>query len=303
MNRTFTHGIRRTILLPALLLALLFPTTWAEAQCFRRTATQAARSLGRFPGGLLAERPFASSVWARKGHPLRGLARKTPAPAVGQETDRPPGGIASVVLDDLLLEAFAPEQPALEDEQDGVRTGLDLGHGRRRLVSTPPPFQGLRCIFLVAESEKLQDLQDLRLRLDPLALDVPPHITVVFPFDLPMPTRDLQGLLMAARPRSPIAFSLGAPTVLGEALAFPVEQGAWDIAALHDRLYGGLPARPAEPYYPHLTFGRAVPGRASRSHLDLARSLLPFHGMVRRLVLERIGEDGESIPEFEASCP
>lgn len=48
----------------------------------------------------------------------------------------------------------------------------------------------MRCIFLIAESEKLNELQDLRLRVDPLALKVPPHITVVFPFDLPYPNRN-----------------------------------------------------------------------------------------------------------------
>jgi 2'-5' RNA ligase len=158
----------------------------------------------------------------------------------------------------------------------------------------------MRCIFLVPESEKIDELQELRLRLDPLALKVPPHITVVFPFDLPMPQADLAALLTAAGPMLPIAFSLGAPMVMGDSLVFPTTLGSGEIVALHGLLHSGLPSqlRPNGPFLPHLTFGRTTQGRI---HLDQGRKLLPFHGVARRLVLERIGDDDESIAEFETA--
>jgi hypothetical protein len=161
----------------------------------------------------------------------------------------------------------------------------------------------MRCVFLVAESEKLNELQDLRLRSDPLALMVPSHITVVFPFDLPKPQPELEALLTASTPLLPIEFALGAPEVMGDCWIFPITRGRQKIVALHDRLLSGLPAqlRPASPFLPHLTFGRDGQDRTGRVHLEHARNLLPFNGFARRLVLERIGDNDESIVEFETA--
>jgi hypothetical protein len=148
------------------------------------------------------------------------------------------------------------------------------------------------CIFLVAESEKLDELQELRLRFDPLAMKVPPHITVVFPFELSIPQTELEALLTAAGPMLPIGFALGEPVVMGDSLVFPTTRGTQEIVALHDRLHSGLPAqlRPAGPFLPHLTFGRDGHGRTRRTHLQHGRNLLPFQGMARRLVLGPLRE-------------
>lgn len=159
----------------------------------------------------------------------------------------------------------------------------------------------MRCIFLAVESGKVDELQELRRRLDPLAAKVPPHITVVFPFDLSMPQADLEAILAAAAPMLPIGFDLGAPKVMEASLVFPLARGSREIVALHDLLHSGLPPRmrPAGRFRPHLTFGRGGQGQACLGHLAQGRNLLPFQGVARRLVLERIGENGESLVEFE----
>lgn len=161
----------------------------------------------------------------------------------------------------------------------------------------------MRCLFLVAESGKLDELQDLRLRFDPLALKVPPHITVVFPFDLTIPRQVMEGLMASVRSHLPIRFTLGVPKVMGESMVFPTALGSHDLIALHDRLHSGLPdlLRPAGPYLPHITYGRALESDAGRIGLELGRSLLPVHGVARRLVLERIGDNDASILEYEVA--
>gem|GEM_PF-6901726 len=86
-------------------------------------------------------------------------------------------------------------------------------------------------------------------------------------------------------------------------MVFTLTQGRREIVSLHEHLHACLPAdlRPISPFLPHLTFGRDSKDLKTRDHLAQARNLLPFYGMARKLVLERIGDNNESIVEIEIS--
>lgn len=158
-----------------------------------------------------------------------------------------------------------------------------------------------RCVFLVPESSKLADLQALRLRFDPLAGKVPPHLTVVFPFVLDWTLDRLSALLDRQRPSLPIPLTLGNPVLMNDFLFFPLENGRDAVARMHDQLYALLPvgARSPIPYVPHVTFGRRCDGLGTAATLREAEHILPFEAVARRLVLERIGEEEESEIEYE----
>jgi len=50
---------------------------------------------------------------------------------------------------------------------------------------------------------------------------------------------------------------------------------------------------------PHVTFGRTNCGQGAEAAIRAAERVLPLMGVCRRLVLERIGVDGHSLPERE----
>lgn len=82
-----------------------------------------------------------------------------------------------------------------------------------------------------------------------------------------------------------------------------MEQGKEQIEELHDKLYTGplLPLlRKDIPYIPHVTVGRK---ESSQLATELAKDIPIFHeklnGIIDRISVERIGENGELIIEFE----
>ncbi|HEX6971080.1 MAG TPA: 2'-5' RNA ligase family protein, partial [Limnochordia bacterium] len=50
-----------------------------------------------------------------------------------------------------------------------------------------------RCIFAVVELSPAEPIARLRARFDPLYERVPPHITLVFPFERPIPVGAIAG--------------------------------------------------------------------------------------------------------------
>ena len=156
------------------------------------------------------------------------------------------------------------------------------------------------CIFLLPEAERMPLVQRLRLRYDPLAELIPPHITVVFPFEAALKPGTFRTLLEEQRAFLPIAFELGPPEVKDDCLFFPLGEGREAVMALTRRLYAALPSGVglAASHVPHVTFGRSQPGQEVVGMLRDALQALPLRGMCHRLILESIGEDGLSVPEL-----
>ena len=82
-----------------------------------------------------------------------------------------------------------------------------------------------------------------------------------------------------------------------------VERGKEKIEELHDKLYTGPLLqffRTDIPYIPHVTVGRK--GSAELA-TEIAKDIPSFHEklncVIDRISVERIGENGESIIEFE----
>lgn len=99
-----------------------------------------------------------------------------------------------------------------------------------------------------------------------------------------------------------IKFASGV-TSIGDYLFLEMEQGKEQIEELHDKLYTGPLLRLLRkdiPYIPHVTVGRK---ESSQLATELAKDIPSFHeklnGIIDRISVERIGENGESIIEFE----
>lgn len=155
----------------------------------------------------------------------------------------------------------------------------------------------MRCVYLSAErlDPRVQAFRELH---DPLGNLIPPHVTLVFPFDSAIGDEVLlDHVSRRCGSQGAIDASLAATPVLDhEYIYFPIASGAGRITALHNDLYTGPLSdflRRDIPYVPHVTVGRMVSGDADEL-LQHAASRLSFEPAFRitTLRVERIAADG-----------
>ncbi|WP_439876422.1 2'-5' RNA ligase family protein [Bacillus mycoides] len=163
----------------------------------------------------------------------------------------------------------------------------------------------MRTILLFLNNMSTDEIESIREIHDPLFGLIPPHITIVFPFESNISNDELKSHisnLAKGIGTIEIKFASGV-TSIGDYLFLEIEQGKEQIEELHDKLYTGplLPLlRKDIPYIPNVTVGRK---ESSQLATELARDLPCFHKklhcVINRISVERIGKNGESIIEFE----
>lgn len=142
-------------------------------------------------------------------------------------------------------------------------------------------------------------VQAFRARHDPLALCIPPHITLLFPFEDEVGDEELVRHIEGAVQRlGSFAIGFAAPVVVDDRLIWlPVRDGEGAVAELHARLYGGIMKkhlRPEIPYRPHVTLGVAKKNNAAELLKEAQRISLATEYRVESLILEKIGADRQS---------
>lgn len=165
----------------------------------------------------------------------------------------------------------------------------------------------MRTIMIFPQFENGEKIDRIRRACDPLADKVRPHITLVFPFESVMTDAELSDLMDAALGAfSPFSLSLGRigrhSDAFGHFLFLPVQEGAQELRALHQRLYD-TPLRVFDaglPYAPHLTVGRFDDAQALEAAYERFRTESDvFTARVESVCVERIGAREESILLFE----
>jgi 2'-5' RNA ligase len=154
------------------------------------------------------------------------------------------------------------------------------------------------------------DVIALRDRLDPLAGRIPPHLTLVFPFDDPISDEAL-----ASHVRDVVGDLEGFPVVLreitaheGEYLFLNVKQGNDAVIRLHDALYSGpLAAHRVRlhTFVPHVTVGRVSPAQLPAALAATAALTAAIRARVDVISAYRIERDGtrEVIVEVPLAAP
>jgi 2'-5' RNA ligase len=153
-------------------------------------------------------------------------------------------------------------------------------------------------------------VQAFRVRHDPLALCIPPHITLLFPFEDEVGDEELVRHIKGSVQRlGSFAIGFAAPVVVDDRLIWlPVRDDVGAVADLHARLYGSIMRkhhRTEIPYRPHVTLGVAREDDAAELLREAEHISLAAEYRVENLVLERIGADQQSdiiamIPLYEA---
>ena len=164
----------------------------------------------------------------------------------------------------------------------------------------------MKCIFLLPSN--LDPLiQEFRLKHDPQSKLVPPHVTVVFPFDIDLKDDELtRHCQNATKGVNRIEAQLGSISIEPNGYVFfLLEQGGQEIIEIHNQLYSG----PLEDQYigtsfkPHITIARF--DNYNRMEVTKAANLLkPSRDfVVEQIVIEEIESDGASREIARISLP
>ncbi len=163
----------------------------------------------------------------------------------------------------------------------------------------------MRTILLFLNKISINEIEAIRLKHDPLFGLIPPHITIVFPFKSNISNDELKShILNLSRGVGKIEIEFANRiTSVGNYLFLEVERGKEQITKLHDMLYTE-PLRQFLkediPYIPHVTVGRKESAELAAEVAEDIHSLPEkLQCVIDRISVERIGENEESIIEFE----
>lgn len=168
-----------------------------------------------------------------------------------------------------------------------------------------------RCIMIFPQFKNINIIESIRKKYDPLANNVRPHITIVFPFESNIGEEELQEYL-AASLNGMKSFHLILEEVIkihddsGYYLFLCVKEGTEKIKKLHDKLYEGM-LKAYKPnwlnnveFMPHMTIGNFYnKEELDNAYRDVGGIKDRFSTMVDMISVEVIDENEDSIIEME----
>lgn len=163
----------------------------------------------------------------------------------------------------------------------------------------------MRTILLFLDEAQIDEIEAIRKKHDPLFGLIHPHITLVFPFESSLSNDELKThIVKVLQEIHPIEIEFTDYISKEEEYLFLlIERGRERIEELHDKLY----TRPLFeflrndiPYIPHVTVGRK---ESEKLAMETAENIPNLNTRLQctfgKVTVERIGESGESIIEFE----
>lgn len=165
----------------------------------------------------------------------------------------------------------------------------------------------MRTIMIFVEFENIDVINAIRKKYDPLADFVPPHITLVFPFDSELTDEELHDhLKRCLKGVHPFRIELEDfskhPDEYGNFLFLNVIQGTEEIKRIHKMLYEDkLKLFDSDcDYIPHITVGKLPSTELlDEAFNDVSQCSSKFSTIVKKISVERIGTKDESIIAME----
>lgn len=165
----------------------------------------------------------------------------------------------------------------------------------------------LRTIMIFPEFENIKVIDEMRLKYDPLANLVRPHITLVFPFESNINNAKLE-LLLIERLKKIKSFEIKLcgyskqEDQYGYFLFLNVNQGSEELILIHKLLYESELKEfdLGYDYIPHVTVGKfSSKELLEKAYQDVCIQNNVFQTTVNKISVELIGEKDESIIIFE----
>jgi len=167
-----------------------------------------------------------------------------------------------------------------------------------------------RCIMIFPKFNNMKAIDAIREKYDPLAKNVAPHITLVFPFISDITSEDLKNhickCLSGVNNAFPIMLKgVVSTTYTGNYLFLNILKGKEEIIELHKRLYCEILEEFMPPwlrkgnYFPHMTIGNIEDSELFKSAVEETKDFCEsFQTMVDGISVEIIDENEDSIIEF-----
>ena len=162
-----------------------------------------------------------------------------------------------------------------------------------------------RTIMIFPEFRNMHVIEGIRKKYDPLCDLVQPHITLVFPFESELSTCDIEDALKQVLAEvSSFSIELRGLTQFEQWIFLNVTRGGDIISKIHESLYCKCFSRfkPSwlKNYMPHLTVGQFPSAFEAQKVYEVEKCQAEtFHCVVKKIYVEIIGENEESIIETE----
>jgi 2'-5' RNA ligase len=150
-----------------------------------------------------------------------------------------------------------------------------------------------RALVVFPQANQFDVVERMRRRYDPQARLIAAHVTIVFPFDDPIPDADLRAhIVEATSGLAPFTVRFGGVTTADDYIFLTPTTGVDRLMALHNRLYTGPLVRHRSrtlPYQPHVTLGRVPEPGAQAEAVDIMRnSIADFDAEVSAVCVFRL---------------
>jgi 2'-5' RNA ligase len=150
-------------------------------------------------------------------------------------------------------------------------------------------------------------IDNIRNAYDPLVDLFQPHITLVFPFESGYGLEELKehmkNVLEGVKTFNLVMNHIVPNQAGGNYLFLTVTEGTDEIKRIHDRLYAGILEsyyKKELPYMPHLTVGCIDEENEYDKAINATKEISDlFTTIVDKILIEKIGSNGESIIEYE----
>lgn len=162
-----------------------------------------------------------------------------------------------------------------------------------------------RTIMIFPEFENMKYIESLREKYDPLFNKVRPHITLVFPFESSYETRELKSILQQhLSTYKPFEINVQGLCAFDYWLFLKLTKGGDKIEEIHSKLYQNefTECKPQWLHYyvPHITVGQFnTKEKLMAVYQNEGDFTNIFHCIANKISVEIIGENEESILEFE----
>ena len=161
--------------------------------------------------------------------------------------------------------------------------------------------KGKRDILIIPDFEEIEEIQKIRKKYDELYKIISPHITLAFPFEDKISNEDLKiklnELLKDVKPFKVICKGVSLEEdkkVETYYIFLNILEGKEIIKDINKKIYTEILKRPIiENYKPHITLGNT---NNLNEKIELDKE---FKTIVKSIIVERIGENEESIVEFK----
>ncbi len=167
-----------------------------------------------------------------------------------------------------------------------------------------------RCIMIFPEFVNIAIIEEIRKKYDPLAYNVRPHITLVFPFisdiEYNRLKKHVEEALLSFPPFNIELKGITPSRINGNYIFLNLKEGQEEIIEIHKKLYTGILEvyRPQwlknTRYIPHMTVGSIEAEERYSQALEEVKTMdKSFRALINKISVEIIEENQDSSIEME----